>query len=66
MRHTLKAQAADNECRYEHAPAIAAGGLIGLGGGRFMNERLRQTLQHACGISVILIGIAGAAAFLPI
>ena len=29
-----------------------------------MNERLQQTLQHACGISVILIGIAGAAAFL--
>ena len=43
-----------------NSAAIVAGGLIGLGGGRFMNDRLQQTLQHACGISVILIGIAGA------
>ena len=40
--------------------AIVAGGLCGLLGGSRMNERCREGLSLACGISVLFIGIAGA------
>lgn len=40
--------------------AILGGGVIGLLGGRFMTERIQDTLQRTCGVSVILIGLAGA------
>ena len=40
--------------------AIVAGGLCGLFGGSRMNERCREGLSLACGISVLFIGIAGA------
>ncbi len=43
-----------------NAGAIVIGGITGLCGGKFMNERLQETLQLACGVSVLLIGIAGA------
>ena len=39
--------------------AITIGGLLGLTLGRFLNERLQQTLQMACAISVIFVGIGG-------
>ena len=37
--------------------ALVTGGLLGLTVGRFLNERFQQTLQTACAISVIFIGI---------
>ena len=37
--------------------ALVTGGLLGLTVGRFLNERFQQTLQMACAISVIFIGI---------
>ena len=40
--------------------AIIIGGLLGLLFGRFINERHRDTLCKACGLSVIFIGAAGA------
>lgn len=43
-----------------NSAAIVAGGILGLCGGRFMNERISNTLQNACGVSVLIIGIAGA------
>ena len=39
--------------------AIIFGGLLGLFGGRFLTEKIRQTLQSACGVSVIFIGLSG-------
>ena len=39
---------------------IAAGGAIGFFFGRFFRERLQQTLNMACGVSVLFIGVAGA------
>ena len=39
--------------------AIISGGLIGLFGRKFLNEKIQQTLQSACAISVIFIGIGG-------
>lgn len=39
---------------------IAAGGAIGSFFGRFFRERLQQTLNMACGVSVLFIGVAGA------
>lgn len=42
-----------------NAAAIAAGGILGsICGGR-LKERYRQTLNAACGVSVIFIGISG-------
>ncbi len=43
-----------------NAGAIVVGGIIGLCGGKFMNDRLQETLQMTCGVSVLMIGIAGA------
>ncbi len=40
--------------------AIIAGGLIGLFFGKFMKERIRDSLCKACGLCVIFIGAAGA------
>lgn len=39
--------------------AILAGGIIGLTGGKFLTERIQQTLQMACAVAVIFIGISG-------
>ena len=40
--------------------AIAAGGLIGVLGGRLISERLQRTLMSAIGVSVLFVGIGGA------
>ena len=37
-----------------NAGAIVIGGITGLCGGKFMNERLQETLQLTCGVSVLL------------
>lgn len=39
--------------------AIAFGGIIGLLGGKFLTEKIRQTLQMSCAVAVIFIGLAG-------
>ena len=39
--------------------AIFFGGLIGLFGGKFLTEKIRQTLQMACAVAVIFIGAGG-------
>ena len=39
--------------------AILIGGIIGLIGGKFLTERIQQTLQMACAVAVIFIGISG-------
>ena len=39
--------------------AIFAGGLLGLFGGNFLTEKIRQTLQTTCAVSVIFIGAGG-------
>lgn len=39
--------------------AIIFGGLIGLFGGKFLTEKIRQTLQMACAVAVIFIGAGG-------
>ena len=43
-----------------NAAAIVAGGLLGRLFGRFLTERYQDTLNKACGVSVLFIGIAGA------
>lgn len=40
--------------------AIAAGGLLGLLGGRLIRQRHQETLTMACGVGTLFIGIAGA------
>lgn len=40
--------------------AIILGGIIGLLFGKLINERIRLTLNMACGISVLFIGASGA------
>ena len=39
---------------------IVIGGLLGLFCGRFLKERYQGTLNMACGVSVLFIGVAGA------
>ena len=39
---------------------IVAGGLLGMAFGRFLPERVQQTLNMACGVSVLFLGVAGA------
>jgi len=39
--------------------AIAFGGIIGLLGGKFLTEKIRQTLQMSCAVAVIFIGLSG-------
>ncbi len=47
--------------------AIVIGGLLGYFFGRLLKERIQDTLNMACGISVLFIGIAGAMQYmLPI
>ena len=43
-----------------NAAAIVVGGLLGRLFGRFFTERYQDTLNKACGVSVLFIGIAGA------
>ena len=38
---------------------IALGGAVGFFFGRFFKERLRETLNMACGVSVLCIGVPG-------
>lgn len=40
--------------------AIVAGGLGGALFGRFLNENVQDTLNKCCGVSIMMIGIAGA------
>ena len=40
--------------------AIVAGGLVGLLFGRFLKENVQDTLSKCCGVSTLMIGIAGA------
>ncbi|MBQ6005983.1 MAG: DUF554 domain-containing protein [Selenomonadaceae bacterium] len=39
---------------------IILGGLIGLGGGKFLTEKIQHTLQEACALAVIFLGASGA------
>lgn len=39
---------------------IILGGLIGLGGGKFLKEKIQHTLQEACALAVIFLGASGA------
>lgn len=43
-----------------NSAAIVVGGIFGLLFGKFMKERIQDTLLKACGVCVLLIGIAGA------
>ena len=40
--------------------SIVVGGLIGLFGAKRFNDKMQSSLNNACGISVLFIGIAGA------
>lgn len=39
--------------------AIALGGLLGLGCGRFIAERVQETLMRACALAVMFLGLGG-------
>ena len=39
--------------------AIFIGGVAGLFGGKFLTEKIRQTLQMSCAVAVIFIGLSG-------
>ena len=39
---------------------IVAGGLLGRLFGRFLTQRYQETLNRACGVSVLFIGLGGA------
>lgn len=43
-----------------NSAAIVVGGVFGLLFGKFMKERIQDTLLKACGVCVLFIGIAGA------
>ena len=43
-----------------NSAAIVVGGIFGLLFGKFMKERVQDTLLKACGVCVLFIGIAGA------
>ena len=43
-----------------NSAAIVAGGIVGHFAGRFFKEEQQQSLNRACGVGVIFIGIAGA------
>ena len=40
--------------------AVLIGGVLGLGGGRFLAERFQATLMRACALVVIFLGLGGA------
>ena len=42
--------------------AIVVGGLAGLLFGKNMKERIQETLQMACGVSTLVLGLGGAIA----
>lgn len=42
-----------------NAAAIVIGGIIGIFGGRWLNERIQETVTRATGVCVMFIGIAG-------
>ena len=39
--------------------AVIIGGIIGIAGGKFLTEKIQQTLKMACAVAVIFIGIDG-------
>ena len=39
--------------------AIALGGVLGLGCGRFIAERVQETLMRACALAVMFLGLGG-------
>ena len=39
--------------------AIALGGVLGLGCGRFITERVQETLMRACALAVMFLGLGG-------
>ena len=43
-----------------NSAAIVLGGMAGLFFGNLLKERVQDTLNMACGVSVLFIGIAGA------
>ncbi len=43
-----------------NAGGIILGGLLGMAFGRFLPRRVQETLNMACGVSVLFLGIAGA------
>ena len=42
--------------------AIIAGGILGLTGGRFLTEKIQNTVIITCGITVMFLGIGGSLA----
>lgn len=40
--------------------AVLIGGVLGLGGGRFLAERFQATLMRACALVVVFLGLGGA------
>ena len=42
--------------------AIIAGGILGLTGGRFLTEKIQNTVILTCGITVMFLGIGGSLA----
>ena len=43
-----------------NAAGIVLGGLLGMAFGRFLPKRVQETLNMACGVSVLFLGVAGA------
>ena len=43
-----------------NAAGIVLGGLLGMAFGRFLPRRVQETLNMACGVSVLFLGVAGA------
>ena len=41
--------------------AVLIGGVLGLGGGRFLAERFQATLMRVCALVVIFLGLGGSA-----
>ena len=39
--------------------AIVAGGVVGLVGGKWLTERIQETLLRAMGVCVLMVGLAG-------
>ena len=43
-----------------NAAAITAGGAVGMLAGNAVKERYQETLNMACGVSILFLGIGGA------
>ena len=39
--------------------AIISGGILGIIGGRFLTDRIQETLRLSCGVAVIFVGAGG-------